>query len=93
MVIKKAYADIAAGQMHFRYVPGDGTPLVFYHRSPANSVCFEPMMAAMSLASLSHSVGIWSQVYGDPCWGANNFAGTLTISSDLGGRRMLTLGF
>ena len=48
MAIKKAYVDIAAGQMHFRHLPGDGTPLVFYHRSPAHSVCFEPMMAAMS---------------------------------------------
>jgi len=47
MPIKKAYVDIDAGQMHYRYVPGEGIPLVFYHRSPAHSVCFEPMMAAM----------------------------------------------
>ena len=48
MAIKKAYADIADGQMHYRFVPGDGVPLVFYHRSPANSVCFEPMMDTMA---------------------------------------------
>ena len=48
MVIRKAYADIADGQMHYRHIPGEGTPLVFYHRSPSNSVCFEAMMQAMA---------------------------------------------
>ena len=49
MAIKKAYVDIAAGQIHYRMVPGGaGTPLAFYHRTPASAVSFEPMMAMMA---------------------------------------------
>ena len=47
MVIKKAYVDIAAGQIHYRHVPGNGIPLIFLHRTPASSVTFEQMMINM----------------------------------------------
>lgn len=46
--ILKAYADTPAGQMHYRYVPGPGLPLVMYHRAPATSVSFAPMMELMA---------------------------------------------
>ena len=48
MPIKKAYADTPAGQMHYRFVLGEGIPLVFYHRTPATSASFETMMALMA---------------------------------------------
>ncbi len=48
MTIKKAYADTPFGQMHYRTIPGSGIPLVLYHRTPATSVCFEPMMQMMA---------------------------------------------
>lgn len=47
-VILKAYANTPDGQMHYRYLPGSGTPLVMYHRSPASSVSFVPMMKLMA---------------------------------------------
>jgi pimeloyl-ACP methyl ester carboxylesterase len=47
-VIRKAYADTPAGQMHYRFVPGPGTPLVMYHRAPASSVSFVRMMELMA---------------------------------------------
>jgi len=49
MTIKKAYVDIAAGQIHYRIRPGgSGLPLAFYHRTPASSASFEPMMTMMA---------------------------------------------
>ena len=48
MNIRKAYADTPGGQIHYRHVPGPGTPLVFLHRTPASSVTFEAMMTAMA---------------------------------------------
>lgn len=42
--IRKAYADTSAGQIHYRYVEGPGTPIVMLHRAPASSVSFVPMM-------------------------------------------------
>lgn len=48
MSIRKAYADTPGGQVHYRHVPGPGTPLVFLHRTPASSATFEAMMTAMA---------------------------------------------
>jgi pimeloyl-ACP methyl ester carboxylesterase len=48
MIIKKAYVDIAAGQIHYRYVSGGGMPLIFLHRTPASSITFEQMMIGMA---------------------------------------------
>ncbi len=48
-MIDKAYARIAAGQVHLRHVPGaqGAVPLVMLHASPASSRSLEPLMAAL----------------------------------------------
>ncbi|MBL8643461.1 MAG: alpha/beta fold hydrolase [Rhodospirillaceae bacterium] len=46
--IVKAYAGTRQGQMHYRHVPGNGTPLVMYHRAPATSASFTAMMDLMT---------------------------------------------
>ena len=50
MIIRKAYADTPAGQVHYRHAPGASgrAPLVFLHRTPASSATFEAMMRAIS---------------------------------------------
>ncbi|MBM3516177.1 MAG: alpha/beta hydrolase [Alphaproteobacteria bacterium] len=48
VAIKKAYADTSQGQVHYRYVHGPGTPVVFLHRAPASSVSFVNMMMLMA---------------------------------------------
>ncbi|MEE9135288.1 MAG: alpha/beta hydrolase [Gammaproteobacteria bacterium] len=48
MAIKKAYIDIADGQIHYRCVAGDGVALIFLHRTPASSATFEQMMISMA---------------------------------------------
>ena len=45
--IKKAYIDTESGQIHYRYLKGKGTPLLFFHRTPASSIMFENMMLEM----------------------------------------------
>ncbi|MDX2223759.1 MAG: alpha/beta hydrolase, partial [Rhodospirillaceae bacterium] len=45
---RKAYVDIPAGQVHYRFVPGPGIPLVMYHRAPATSASFVRMMELMA---------------------------------------------
>ena len=47
MAVRKAYVDTEWGQMHFRVVRGDGTPLVMFHRTPASSASFESLMTLM----------------------------------------------
>ena len=46
--IKLAYADTSQGQVHYRYVHGPGTPVVFLHRAPASSASFINMMTLMA---------------------------------------------
>ncbi|MDX2144279.1 MAG: alpha/beta hydrolase [Rhodospirillaceae bacterium] len=46
--IIKAYTDTSQGQVHYRHVPGPGTPLLMYHRAPATSLSFVPMMTLMA---------------------------------------------
>lgn len=48
MTITKGYANTPSGQIHYRHVPGTGTPVVFYHRTPATSKCFERMLLLMA---------------------------------------------
>ena len=45
--IKKAYINTESGQIHYRYLSGKGTPLLFFHRTPASSIMFEKMMLEM----------------------------------------------
>jgi pimeloyl-ACP methyl ester carboxylesterase len=48
MTIRKGYVDTAAGQVHYRYLAGGpGLPVIFLHRTPASSVTFEGMLAAL----------------------------------------------
>ncbi len=46
--IIKGYANTSQGQVHYRHIPGNGAPLVMYHRAPATSVSFEPMLQLMA---------------------------------------------
>ena len=43
-LIKKKYAETSGGQCHFRYMEGDGTPVVFFHQTPSSSLMYEPIM-------------------------------------------------
>ena len=45
--IKKSYINIASGQIHYRYIEGDGQPLLFFHRTPSSSIMFERLMLEM----------------------------------------------
>jgi len=46
--VLKAYANTPAGQVHYRWSDGPGLPLVFYHRAPATSASFLPLMKLMA---------------------------------------------
>ena len=46
--ILKAYANTASGQVHYRWTDGPGTPLAFYHRAPATSASFIPLMQELA---------------------------------------------
>ena len=46
--ILKAYASTSQGQVHYRFLPGPGIPLVMFHRAPATSVSFVPMMELLA---------------------------------------------
>ena len=44
-MIRKAYVDVADGQMHYRYsAEGSGPPLVFFHMTAASSAAYVPLM-------------------------------------------------
>ena len=45
--IKKSYVNINSGQIHYRYIEGDGLPLLFFHRTPSSSIMFERLMFEM----------------------------------------------
>ena len=45
--IKKSYININSGQIHYRYIEGDGLPLLFFHRTPSSSIMFERLMLKM----------------------------------------------
>ena len=40
MSMKRAYADVSFGQLHYRHA-GEDTPLLFLHKTPSSSVQFE----------------------------------------------------
>ena len=47
-MIRRAYCDIEAGQLHYRQAGNpDKTPLVLLHQSPSSSVMFESLMRAL----------------------------------------------
>jgi len=44
VLIRKSYADCSAGQIHYRYVPGEGTPIVFFQQTASSSRMYEKVM-------------------------------------------------
>lgn len=48
MTIKRGFADISHGQIHYRHAGGDGPPLVMLHASPGSSRQLEPLMTAFA---------------------------------------------
>ena len=45
--IKKSYADTSGGQIHYRYLAGRGTPIVFLHQTASSSAMYEKVMARL----------------------------------------------
>ncbi len=45
--IKKSYADTSGGQVHYRYLAGRGTPIVFLHQTASSSAMYEKVMARL----------------------------------------------
>ncbi len=43
--IRKAYVDIADGQIHYRYRHGTGTPVLFLHQTASSSAMWDKVMA------------------------------------------------
>ena len=48
MTIKRGFADVSHGQIHYRRSGSDGPPLVMLHASPGSSRQLEPLMAAFA---------------------------------------------
>ncbi|WP_439486861.1 alpha/beta fold hydrolase [Blastomonas fulva] len=52
LMLRKGYADIAAGQVHYRYRPGSGhakiLPVVFLHQTASSGAMWEKVMARWS---------------------------------------------
>ena len=48
MTIRRGFADISHGQIHYRHAGGDGPPLVMLHASPGSSRQLEPLMTAFA---------------------------------------------
>jgi pimeloyl-ACP methyl ester carboxylesterase len=45
---RKAYADCSAGQVHYRYLAGPGTPLVFFQQTASSSAMYEAVMRRLA---------------------------------------------
>ncbi|WP_051414706.1 alpha/beta fold hydrolase [Zestomonas thermotolerans] len=49
MSVKKTYVDVADGQIHLRYVPGEGAvPTVFLHQTASSSAMYQAVMERLS---------------------------------------------
>ena len=46
--IRKAYADCSGGQVHYRYMRGEGTPLVLLHQTASSSAMFDLVMQRLA---------------------------------------------
>lgn len=46
--MRKGYADSSAGQIHYRYLPGSGIPLVYFHQTASSGSMWEKVMAKLS---------------------------------------------
>ncbi len=47
-VVKCGYADIGAGQIHYRYLGGEGTPLVYFHQTASSSKMWLKVFSRLS---------------------------------------------
>jgi pimeloyl-ACP methyl ester carboxylesterase len=45
--IKKAYAETSGGQVHYRYLAGLGTPIVFLHQTASSSAMYLKLMTRL----------------------------------------------
>lgn len=48
VAIKRGFADVEGGQIHYRTAGAGGTPLVLIHASPGSAKSLEPLMAALA---------------------------------------------
>lgn len=48
MTITKAYADAPGGQIHYRFVPGPGTPVVFLHQTASSGQMYSKAMERLA---------------------------------------------
>jgi pimeloyl-ACP methyl ester carboxylesterase len=48
MRILKGYADLADGQLHYRFLPGQGLPAVFLHQTASSGAMWEKVMSALA---------------------------------------------
>ena len=49
MAVRRAYADVQGGQLHYRYAGEAGQPaLLLLHQSPSSSAMYEPMMRLLA---------------------------------------------
>lgn len=46
--MRKGYADSSAGQIHFRFIPGEGVPTVFLHQTASSGRMWEKVMGLMA---------------------------------------------
>ena len=46
-MLRKGYVDTSGGQCHYRYIKGQGTPIVFLHQTPSSSLMFEKLMNSL----------------------------------------------
>lgn len=47
-ISRKAYADCSAGQIHYRYLLGPGTPVVFFQQTASSSAMYEAVMRRLA---------------------------------------------
>lgn len=44
----KGYSDSSGGQIHYRHVPGDGTPVLFFHQTASSGRMWEKVMGRLA---------------------------------------------
>ena len=65
MTLRKAYADLAEGQLHYAFAPGDGTPLIFFHQTASSWKMWA------KVASLVRSLGAPIYAFDTPGFGGS----------------------
>ena len=92
MSIRRAYVDVADGQLHYRKVAGDKrTPIVFLHQVSASSVMYERLMSEY----LAHDSGRSMFALDMPGFGASFFppdTPTTAYYTDVYNQALVALG-